>query len=184
MLAMPLSSQCVCADRVSNERRVSQRQASAVVPRINLHRLDATALKRYRQHYHLADVGPNPSRVRPCRVWLVALLRCCHYEHCNFCTARRVKWQRRPVLLGALVASGAEYIYCASAGSAGKRSWAALYAAVSGRGGDHRALHQRGSLARPGWAPAGVPRAGRRGCALALLQHARKHRTDLLISQR
>jgi len=33
-----------------------------VVPRINLHRLDATALKRYRQHYRLADVGPNSSR--------------------------------------------------------------------------------------------------------------------------
>lgn len=45
------------------ERRTSQRQA-AQAPRINFHRLDSSALKRYREFYHLPDVGPNSTKVR------------------------------------------------------------------------------------------------------------------------
>lgn len=50
------------SEHASNERRVSARQASVVVPRINLQCLDATALKRYRQHYQLTDVGDTATR--------------------------------------------------------------------------------------------------------------------------
>eukprot|EP00887_Chlorella_sp_A99_P006494 scaffold3.g6494.t1 len=41
-------------------RRLSQRGAGA--PRINLHKLDTAALKRYRAFYDLADAGPNPTK--------------------------------------------------------------------------------------------------------------------------
>lgn len=50
------------AEHSFNERRVSQRQAAVVAPRINLHCLDATALKRYRKHYQLTDVGDSATR--------------------------------------------------------------------------------------------------------------------------
>ena len=42
------------------ERRASQRQAT--IGRINLQRLDAAALRRYRRFYKLPDVGPNSTK--------------------------------------------------------------------------------------------------------------------------
>lgn len=53
------------------ERRTSQRQA-AQQPRINFHRLDSQALRRYRRFYQLPDVGPNSTKV--CRRCLFDLL--------------------------------------------------------------------------------------------------------------
>lgn len=46
-----------------------------MVPRINLHRLDAKALKRYRRYYQLPDVGPDSSRVRPQTLHLTYRMR-------------------------------------------------------------------------------------------------------------
>lgn len=64
------------------ERRTSQRQA-AQAPRINFHRLDSTALRRYRRFYQLQDVGPNSTKVGRCHLLLVTTHGCQRIATCT-----------------------------------------------------------------------------------------------------
>lgn len=50
------------ADFVSDQRRISSRHAAVAGPRINLQCLNVGALKRYKQHYQLTDIGDSASR--------------------------------------------------------------------------------------------------------------------------
>jgi len=62
LLCVWLRWYCIQADADEDylERRISQRQAA--VSRVNLQRLDAAALRRYRRFHKLPDVGPNSTK--------------------------------------------------------------------------------------------------------------------------